>query len=97
MDLIRQAKAEGLAITAETAPHYLTFTDAFIQSYDPDFKMNPPLRTQGGPGSADIGLQDGTIDCIATDHAPHTPDEKVRLLTSAPTGLLGWKLLCSSD
>ncbi len=87
--LIRKAKEEGLNITAETAPHYLMFTDAAIADYDPDFKMNPPLRSEADQQALIEGLQDGTIDAIATDHAPHTPDEKLLAFDQAPNGVIG--------
>lgn len=89
LDLIREAKAEGLPITAETAPHYLAFTDAAIEAYDPDFKMNPPLRAEDDQQALIEALKDGTIDCIATDHAPHTPDDKGQAFDECPNGVIG--------
>ncbi|MCE3234744.1 MAG: pyrC [Vampirovibrio sp.] len=87
--LIRQAKAEGLNITAETTPHYLSLTDACCQGYDPDFKMNGPLRAESDQKALIDAVMDGTIDVIATDHAPHTPDEKAMAFDCAPNGVIG--------
>lgn len=87
--LIRQAKAEGLNITAETTPHYLALTDACCQGYDPDFKMNGPLRAEADQKALIEAIMDGTIDVIATDHAPHTPDEKSMAFDCAPNGVIG--------
>ena len=89
MELIRKAKAEGLNITAETTPHYLALTDASCQGYDPDFKMNGPLRSSEDQPALIEAIQDGTIDVIATDHAPHTPDEKSMAFDCAPNGVIG--------
>ena len=87
--LIRKAKAEGLPITAETTPHYLSLTDACCQGYDPDFKMNGPLRADSDQAALIEAVADGTIDVIATDHAPHTPDEKSMAFDCAPNGVIG--------
>ena len=87
--LIRQAKAEGLAITAETAPHYIALTDDCLEHYDGDYKMNAPLRREADRQALIEALKDGTIDCLATDHAPHTPDEKQRSLDDCPNGVIG--------
>jgi dihydroorotase len=87
--LIRKAKAEGLPITAETTPHYLSLTDACCQGYDPDFKMNGPLRAGSDQQALIEAVADGTIDVIATDHAPHTPDEKSMAFDGAPNGVIG--------
>jgi dihydroorotase len=87
--LIRQAKAEGLPITAETTPHYLSLTDACCQGYDPNFKMNGPLRADSDQQALIEAVSDGTIDVIATDHAPHTPDEKAMAFDCAPNGVIG--------
>lgn len=89
VDLIRQAKAEGLNITAETAPHYLILTDKAIESYDSNFKMNPPLRSEMDRLALIEALRDGTIDLIATDHAPHTTDEKQQPFDMCPNGIIG--------
>jgi dihydroorotase len=91
--LIRAAKAEGLPITAETAPHYFTLTEEVLQSLPPHrralAKMNPPLRTEADRAAIIEGLCDGTIDCIATDHAPHEAELKALPLESAPFGIVG--------
>lgn len=89
VDLIRKGKQEGVNITAETTPHYLALTDACCQGYDPDFKMNGPLRAEADRQSLIAAIQDGTIDVIATDHAPHTPDEKSLAFDEAPNGVVG--------
>jgi dihydroorotase len=89
VELIRRAKGEGLPVTGETAPHYFTLTDASLQSYDSNFKMKPPLRTERDVEAILQGLTDGTIDVIATDHAPHTPETKEVELDQAPFGIIG--------
>jgi dihydroorotase len=89
VDLVAAAKAEGLAVTCEATPHHLTLTDACCVSYDPVFKVNPPLRTEDDGAAVRRGLADGTIDCIATDHAPHAPEEKEQPFEQAPPGMLG--------
>jgi dihydroorotase len=89
VDLIRKAKQDGVRVTAETTPHYLTLTDASVQGYDPDFKMNAPLRAEADRQALISAVQDGTIDAIATDHAPHTPDEKSMEFDKAPNGVIG--------
>ena len=87
--LVAAAKAEGLAVTAEVTPHHLALTDAELAGYDPVFKVNPPLRTDGGRGRAARRVRGGTIDAIATDHAPHPPEAKEGTLDVAPPGMLG--------
>ncbi|MGI9033321.1 MAG: dihydroorotase [Acidimicrobiales bacterium] len=86
---LRSARAEGLAVTAEAAPHHFSLTDAAVASYDPVFKVNPPLRPQAHVDAVVAGLGDGTLDAIATDHAPHPPEEKERPFDQAPPGMLG--------
>jgi len=76
VDLVRAAKARGLPVTAEVAPHHFALTDACCEGFDPMFKVHPPLRTQADVEAIRAGLVDGTIDAIATDHAPHTPESK---------------------
>ena len=71
VEMVRQAKAEGLPVTAEATPHHFTLTDEALRSFDPVFKVNPPLRTPADIAALKEGLRDGTIDAIATDHAPH--------------------------
>jgi dihydroorotase len=89
VDLVRRAKAEGLAVTAEAAPHHMLLTDAAVAGYDPVFKVNPPLRTDADVAAVVDGLCDGTIDAIATDHAPHAPEAKDAPFDQAPPGMLG--------
>jgi dihydroorotase len=89
--MIRRAKAEGLRVTADVTPHHLALTDEDVANsgYDPDFKMNPPLRSEADRQALIEGLLDGTIDAIATDHAPHTPDDKLQAFDHAPCGVTG--------
>lgn len=87
--ICRQAKAAGLPITCETAPHYWTLTDEAVVTHGANAKMNPPLREAGDVEAVKEGLADGTIDCIATDHAPHTVTEKDVEVQLAPFGIVG--------
>ncbi len=89
IEAIRAAKAKGLNVTCETAPHYFTLTDADIPAYDTNFKMNPPLRSEQDRQAIIEGLKDGTIDMIATDHAPHNEDEKNVEFDLAAFGIVG--------
>ena len=89
VELVRAAKARGLAVTAEAAPHHFTLTDSLCCGYDPLYKVNPPLRTDNDIKAVKEGLADGTIDAIATDHAPHPAQEKERPFDEAPPGMLG--------
>jgi dihydroorotase len=89
VDLVRAAKADGLPVTAEAAPHHFTLTDDRLASYDAVYKVNPPLRTAADVAAIKAGLADGTIDAIATDHAPHAPHTKEAPLDEAPPGMLG--------
>jgi len=89
VDLVREAKRRGLPVTAEAAPHHFTLTDECCTSFDPVFKVHPPLRTAADVAAVRAGLADGTIDAIATDHAPHTPESKERPFEEAPPGMLG--------
>ncbi len=86
---VRDAKRQGLVVTAEAAPHHFTLTDAVVASYDPVFKVNPPLRPPADVDAVKAGLADGTIDAIATDHAPHAPEDKELPFDQAPPGMLG--------
>ena len=88
VELIRQAKKSGVNVTCETAPHYLTLTDGDLQE-DGRFKMNPPLRSADDRDALIEGLRDGTVDMIATDHAPHTAEEKSRGLRDSLMGIVG--------
>jgi len=89
VDLIRQAKAAGLKVTCEVTPHHFTLTDDVVRSYDTNTKMNPPLRTKEDVEALKEALRDGTIDVIATDHAPHSFDEKQVEFQAAPFGIVG--------
>ena len=86
---VRAAKAEGLAVSAEVAPHHFTLTDAAVASYDTVFKVNPPLRTAADVDAVKAGLADGTVDAIATDHAPHAQEDKDVPFDEARPGMLG--------
>ncbi len=86
--LIRDAKARGVKVTAETAPHYFMLTEQELLKRDADYRMNPPLRTEADRLAVIEALKDGTLDAIATDHAPHTPQEKADFET-APNGVIG--------
>ena len=88
VDIIRQAKKSGVNVTCETGPHYLTMDDSFLQE-EGRFKMNPPLRSPEDRAALIEGLRDGTIDMIATDHAPHSSDEKARGLEKSAFGVVG--------
>lgn len=87
--LVREAKARGVKVTAEAAPHHFTLTDEAVMGYDTSTKVNPPLRTAADVAAVKEGLADGTVDVIATDHAPHTVEEKDVEYDKAPFGLVG--------
>jgi dihydroorotase len=87
--IVRRAKARGLRITAEGTPHHFALTEDALVGYDTNYKMNPPLRTEADRKAIVAGLRDGTLDCIATDHAPHTDHEKDREFDYAPNGIIG--------
>ncbi len=89
VELVRFAKAQGINVTCEVAPHHLILSDSDIVDDNTNFKMNPPLRGREDVKACIEGLLDGTIDCIATDHAPHTEEEKARGLEIAPFGIVG--------
>ncbi len=88
MEIIRQAKRDGVRVTAETTPHYLSLTHEYLKSCDADYRMSPPLREQADVEAMINAVIDGTIDCIATDHAPHTDADKSDFCT-APNGVIG--------
>lgn len=88
VDLIRDAKARGIKVTAETCPHYLLLTDRALESRDADYRMNPPLRSEEDRLALIEGLKDGTLDAISTDHAPHSTEEKADFW-KAPNGSIG--------
>ncbi|HEX3074411.1 MAG TPA: dihydroorotase [Ignavibacteriales bacterium] len=89
VEMVRQAKKKGLKVTAEVTPHHFSLTDESLKTYDTHYKMNPPLRTKEDVDAMIEGLKDGTIDCIASDHAPHTLEEKEAEFVDAPNGILG--------
>ncbi len=89
VELVRRAKADGAVVTAEAAPHHFTLTHELVRSYDPVFKVNPPLRTPADVSAVRAGLADGTIDAVATDHAPHLQEAKEAPFDEAPPGMLG--------
>lgn len=88
VQLIREAKARGVKVTAETCPHYFSMTEEALLSQDADYRMNPPLREESDRDAVLAGVLDGTLDCIVTDHAPHSKEEKKDFLT-APNGVIG--------
>ncbi|MGC4073151.1 MAG: dihydroorotase [Nibricoccus sp.] len=89
VEILRRAKTRGVRVTAEATPHHIALTDDTLATYDTNFKMNPPLRTEEDRIAIIEGLRDGTLDCLATDHAPHTDYEKDKEFDFAPNGILG--------
>ncbi len=89
VELIRWAKSKGWNVTAEVTPHHLLLTDELVASYDPIYKVNPPLRTADDVEALRAGLADGTLDCVATDHAPHPTEDKECEWAAAAMGMLG--------
>ena len=89
VEMVRDAKKKGVRVTAEVTPHHFSLTDDAVKTYDTNVKMSPPLRTQADVDAVIKGLKDGTIDCIASDHAPHSPEEKEAEFEFAPNGILG--------
>lgn len=89
VELVRRAKVDGLPVTSEVAPHHLALSDELLRGFDPVFKVNPPLRTADDIAALRAGLLDGTIDAVATDHAPHAHHTKQVPLDAAPPGMLG--------
>ncbi len=89
VELIRFAKGQGIQVTAEACPHHFTLTDEAVKTFDTNTKMNPPLRSQEDVEAVKEALSDGTIDCIVTDHAPHTQEEKEADFDHAPYGMIG--------
>lgn len=94
--LIRDAKRRGVKVSCETGPHYFSLTEQLLLSRDADYRMNPPLREQTDVEAVKVGIADGTIDCIVTDHAPHTPEEKADFL-HAPNGVIGMETSFSAS
>ncbi len=95
IELIRKAKKEGIEVTCETCPHYFFFNDTVLETYDTNYKVNPPIRTEIDRRAIIEGLRDGTIDCISTDHAPHTQAEKELEFALAPFGMIGFETALS--
>ncbi len=89
VELVRAAKADGLPVSAEATPHHVSLTDELLAGYSALYKVNPPLRTMADVEAVRAGLADGTIDAIATDHAPHTSETKEQPLDQAPPGMIG--------
>ncbi len=89
VELVRQAKAEGLPVTAEVCPHHLLLTDQRCETFDTNYKVNPPLRTSEDVAACIVGLADGTIDCLVSDHAPHGIQQKELEFLDAPFGIIG--------
>ena len=89
VELVRLAKKKGISVTAEVAPHHFILSDESLKNYDTNYKMNPPLRTRSDVEAMIEGLKDGTIDCIASDHAPHAVEEKEMEFIFAPNGIVG--------
>jgi dihydroorotase len=89
VDLVRRAKEEGIRVTAEVTPHHLVFTDDDLRTYDTNLKMNPPVRSADDRDALRAGLADGTIDAVATDHAPHAVEEKESEFDRSPPGTIG--------
>ncbi len=89
VDILRRAIARGIRVSGEASPHHIEFTDACLKDYDTLYKMNPPLRTEADREALIEGLCDGTLACIATDHAPHSPTEKDQEFDYAPFGIIG--------
>lgn len=93
VELIRRAKYEGVRITCETCPHYFSLTDSDVRSYDTSLRVNPPLRSADDVAAVKDGLSDGTVDAIASDHAPHSQEEKEVEFNEAPPGMIGLETL----
>jgi dihydroorotase len=93
VDLIRRGKQRGVKVTGEACPHHFTLTDKCLRGFDSNYKMAPPLRTDADVQAILEGLKDGTLDVIATDHAPHAPEKKMRELDQAPNGIIGLETL----
>jgi dihydroorotase len=89
VDLIRQGIAKGIRVSGEACPHHFLLTDEALRSFDSNFKMSPPLRTEKDRDAVLAGLKDGTLAVLATDHAPHAPEKKEREFDQAPNGILG--------
>jgi len=93
VELIRQARRRGVQVSGEATPHHFTLTDKCLRTFDSNYKMAPPLRTEQDVQAIIAGLKDGTLEVIATDHAPHAPEKKMRELDQAPNGIIGLETL----
>ena len=93
VELIRRGKQRGVRVTGEACPHHFTLTDKCLRTFDSNYKMAPPLRTEDDVQAILAGLRDGTLEVIATDHAPHAPEKKMRELDQAPNGIIGLETL----
>src|SRR5437762_7928725 len=93
VDLIRRARPRGVRVSGEACPHHFTLTDECLRTFDSNYKMAPPLRTEDDVRAIIAGLKDGTLEVIATDHAPHAPEKKMRELKEAPNGIIGMETL----
>jgi dihydroorotase len=93
VDLIRRARQRGLRVSGEACPHHFALTDTCLQTFDSNYKMAPPLRTEVDVQALIAGLKDGTLEVIASDHAPHAPEKKMRELDAAPNGIIGTETL----
>jgi dihydroorotase len=93
VELIRRGKVRGVRVTGEACPHHFTLTDECLRTFDSNFKMSPPLRTEADKQAILAGLRDGTLDVLASDHAPHSPEKKMRELDQAPNGVIGLETL----
>src|SRR5205814_8434901 len=91
--LAREGKRRAVRFTAKACPHHFTLTDDRLRTFDSNFNMNPPLRTWGDVEAVIGGLKDGTIEVLATDHAPHAPEKKMREPDQAPLGIVGRETL----
>src|SRR5262245_38055617 len=93
VELIRRGKQRGVRVSGEACPHHFTLTDSRLRTFDSNYKMSPPLRTEADVRALIEGLKDGTLEVIATDHAPHAPEKKMRELDQAPNGVIGLETL----
>src|SRR5437773_1815057 len=93
VELIRQARRRGVQVSGEATPHHFSLTDKCLRTFDSNYKMAPPLRTEQDVQAIIAGLKDGTLEVIATDHAPHAPEKKMRELDQAPNGIIGMETL----
>jgi dihydroorotase len=93
VELIRRGKQRGVRVSGEACPHHFTLTDKCLRTFDSNYKMAPPLRTDDDIQAILGGLRDGTLEVLATDHAPHAPEKKMRELDQAPNGIIGLETL----